>query len=177
MEYSGSGKEACFDPPKLTAWAPRDEAARSHLLKMRKKHSKEHERRKESRDASLMKGTEELMAAGQDLEALEPSAESVQRLAELRLPSRDAERAVACWLGFVEVPAAAALLAEMEARTQDKDLRREVRRSLFKLQQRGIAAPPPPGEVSRAPVLAKEEDRGYVSHVDGRGDLVVWYVR
>jgi hypothetical protein len=142
-----------------------------------KKHSREHEKKKESRDAALMKGTEDLMAAGLDLESLAPAPESVARMAGLRLPSREAERAVACWLGFVEIPESAALLLEMEAKCADKDLKREVRRSLFRLEQRGVSLPQRAPETAGAPVLAKEEDRGYVSHVDGRGDLVVWYVR
>jgi hypothetical protein len=144
---------------------------------IRKKASRGHEKRKESRDAALMKGTEDLTAAGIDLESLEPSAASVDRLARLELPSREAERAVACWLGFAEVEEAAALLSRMESRSDDKELKREVRRSLFKLKQRGISEPASPGERAEGTVLAREEDRGYVSHVDPRGDLVVWYVR
>jgi hypothetical protein len=144
---------------------------------IRKKPSRDHEKRKESRDATLMKGTEDLTAAGIDLESLEPSEESVGRLARLSFPSKEAERAVACWLGFAEVAEAARLLVEMESRTGDKELRREVRRSLFKLSQRGIVAPAVAGDRAEGTVLAKEADRGYVSHVDGRGDLVVWYVR
>ncbi len=134
-------------------------------------------RKKESRDAALMKGTEELSASGLDLESLGPTPGSVERLAGLRPPSLEAERAVACWLGFAEIPEAAALLSEMESRAQDKDLRREIRRSLFRLEQRGIACPSRASGAGPAPILAREEDRGYLSHVDGRGDQVVWYVR
>jgi len=130
-----------------------------------------------SRDSALMKGTEDLSASGLDLESLEPTPESVERLAAVRPPSPEAERAVACWLGFAEIPEAAALLAEMEPRAADKDLRKEIRRSLFRLEQRGIAAPQRVAGASPPPLLAKEEDRGYISHVDGRGDVVVWYVR
>jgi hypothetical protein len=144
---------------------------------IRRKQIKGHGKKKESRDAALMKGTEDLSASGLDLESLEPTPGSVARLAGLRPPSREAERAVACWLGFAEIPAAAALLSEMESKAQDKDLKREIRRSLFRLEQRGIAGPPRSAGAGLAPVLAKEEDRGYLSHVDGRGDQVVWYVR
>jgi hypothetical protein len=144
---------------------------------MRRKPDRGRGKKGDSRDSALMKGTEDLSASGLDLESLEPTPESVARLAGLRPSSPEAERAVACWLGFAEIPEAAALLAEMEPRAADKDLRKEIRRSLFRLEQRGIAAPPRTAATSPPPLLAKEEDRGYLSHVDGRGDLVVWYVR
>jgi hypothetical protein len=168
-------------PPLRVGPCRPSEKARNHLpgeddVTGRRRGSKEHEKRKESRDAALLKGTEELTAAGMDLESLEPSAESVSRLAGLKLPSRDAARAVACWLGFSGVAEAAVLLAEMESGTRDKELKREIRRSLFKLRQRGIAAPPGAMGASEGPARAREEDRGYLSHVDARGDLVVWYV-
>ncbi len=146
-------------------------------MTIRRKHPKEQSRRKESRDAALSKGTEELAAAGTDLESLEATPESVARLKTLPLPTPEAERAVACWLGFAEIPEAAAALSEMESRARGKELKREIRRSLFRLEQRGILPPRPSGRPAETPALAKEEDRGYLSPVDGRGDLVVWYVR
>jgi len=142
----------------------------------RKKPSKEHERKRETRDAALLKGTEEMLALGWDLETLEPTAESVNRLCSVKAPSRESEQAIACWLGFVELPEAAALLSRME-RTADKDLKREIRRSLFRLEQRGIRASRPSGAETAAGVLTREKDRGYFSAVDARGDQVVWYVR
>ena len=146
-------------------------------MTMRGKQPKGHGKKRESRDSALMKGTEDLSASGLDLESLEPTPDSVSRLCGLRPPSREAERAIACWLGFAEIPEAAALLSEMESKARDKDLRKEIRRSLFRLEQRGIAAPPRSAGAATSPLLAKEEDRGYLSHVNGRGDLVVWYVR
>jgi hypothetical protein len=142
----------------------------------RKKPSKEHEKKRETRDAALMKGTEELLALGWDLETLEPTAETVDRLGSVRPPSRDSEQAIACWLGFVELPEAAALLSRME-RTADKDLKREIRRSLFRLEQRGVRAERLSSAEPTAGILAREKDRGFFSAVDGRGDQVVWYVR
>lgn len=141
----------------------------------KKKHSRELEKKRESRDASLLKGTEELLRLGVDLESLEPTVEAVKRLASVTAPSHEAQQAVACWLGFAEFAAAAELLLAMEAKATDKDLRREIRRSLFRLEQRGVSMPAAPR--SAAPALAKETDRGYLSPVDSRGDQVVWFVR
>ena len=145
-------------------------------MNTKKKHSKEHEKKKESRDAALLKGTEDLLQLGLDLENLEATAESVKRLAEMKSPTPEAERAAACWLGFVELAEAAELLLAMEGRASDKELKREIRRSLFRLEQRGLAVAHPASH-STAPPLSKEMDRGYLSPIDPRGDQVIWFVK
>jgi len=145
-------------------------------LNIKKKHSKEHEKKKESRDAALLKGTEDLLQIGVDLENLEASVESVKRLAEMKSPTPEAERAAACWLGFVELPESAELLIAMEGRATDKELKREIRRSLFRLEQLGLAVAHPAGHAS-VPPLGKEVDRGYLSPIDPRGDQVIWFVK
>lgn len=142
-----------------------------------KKHQKIIEKKRESRDAALMRGTDELLASGIDLETLEPTAESVSRLAAVRSPSTVATQAIACWLGFAPIPEAASMLSTMEAQARDKELKREIRRSLFRLEQRGVAVPHRLPDSATSPLLAREEDRGYLSHVDGRGDQVIWYVK
>jgi hypothetical protein len=146
-------------------------------LTIRKKHSKEHEKKKESRDAALMKGTEDLLALGVDLEALEASEDSVAVLSGIKPPSPEAEQAMACWLGFAEIEPSADLLTKMESGARDKELKKEIRRSLFRLEQRGVAAARRALDTTAPPALSREQDRGYLSHVDGRGDQVIWYVR
>jgi hypothetical protein len=101
---------------------------------------------------------------------------SVARLAELAPPSVEAERALACWLGFAELAQSAQLLLAMEAHASDKELKREIRRSLFRLEQRGIPIPSAQGKPA-APALGRGMDQGYLSAVDARGDQVVWFVR
>ena len=145
-------------------------------MNTKKKHSKEHEKKKESRDAALLKGTEDLLQIGLDLESLEGTAEAVRRLAEIKPVSPEAERAVACWLGFVELPESAELLLAMEGRASDKELKREIRRSLFRLEQHGLAEAHPVAHPA-APTLSKEMDRGFISAIDPRGDQVVWFVK
>jgi len=142
----------------------------------KKKPSREHEKKKSSRDAALLKGTEDLLSVGLDLESLEPTAESIEKLHQANPPSLEAQRAIACWLGFAELPAAAGLLLALEARAIDKELRREIRRSLFRLEQRGVAVPHPSADAA-SPVRGKEMDRGYLSPIDPRGDQVAWYVK
>ncbi|HEU5180129.1 MAG TPA: hypothetical protein VFW45_05020 [Candidatus Polarisedimenticolia bacterium] len=145
-------------------------------MTIRKKPSKEHEKKKESRDTALLKGTEELLGMGIDLENLEATAESVARLAAVDPPSVEAERALACWLGFAELPESAQLLMAMETQAVDKELKREIRRSLFRLEQRGIAIPSLQAKPAGA-ALSRGMDQGYLSAVDARGDQVAWFVR
>lgn len=145
-------------------------------MTIKKKASKEHEKKKESRDAALLKGTEDLLEIGVDLENLEAVPQSVARLSEVVPPSVEAERALACWLGFAELAEAAQLLLAMEGRAADKELKREIRRSLFRLEQRGVALPSMQAKPAAAP-LSRGLDQGYLSAVDPRGDQVVWFVR
>jgi hypothetical protein len=69
------------------------------------------------------------------------------------------------------------LLVEAEPAVGDRAVRKEIRRSLYRLRQRGVPvpdpAPPAPG-----PKPATEADaEGFVSAFDPRGDRVVWLVR
>ena len=77
-----------------------------------------------------------LRAAGFDPAA--PPAEALARLGELRAAPGDESGAIARALGAIASAEAAAMLAAMEAGASGA-LRREVRRALFRLRQRGIA--------------------------------------
>lgn len=92
-----------------------------------------------------------------------------------------AARALLAELG-VAVPPDASLddvaraLAAREQDEPDRVRRKEIRRALYRLEQRGVAAPArPPGPESR-PILGPAIE-AWVSAVDGRGDRLVWLVR
>jgi hypothetical protein len=90
----------------------------------------------------------------------------------------DADLALAHRLGGIASAASAELLQRMEAGATDKALRKEIKRALYRLQQRGIAIPaaaPPPA--APASPLGAPPLEGYVSSVDGRGDQLVWLIR
>lgn len=87
-----------------------------------------------------------------------------------------ADLALASLLGDYAAPEAAQTLVEWEAKTQEKTLRREIHRSLYKLAQKGVHAERPPREPQRS-VLTPIEPEGYLSVMDGRGDRLIWLVK
>lgn len=99
----------------------------------------------------------------------------VDQLAEAVGRDADIDLAIVHRLGAVATPASAELLRRIE-RDASKDLRKEIKRSLYRLEQRGVEVPAPARtEPKRAPVSAGIE--GYVSAFDGRGDRLVWLVK
>ena len=97
-------------------------------------------------------------------------------LAAVLLRDPAADVAVAHRLGAVASDESAALLRRLERDTTDKHVRKEAKRALYRLQQRGVHLPAPPAEPPPAPVTAVAME-GYVSPVDGRGDQLVWLIK
>ena len=87
-----------------------------------------------------------------------------------------ADVAIAARLGAHPDAASVDALRALETGSRDKLVRKEVRRSLYRLEQRGVAVPPVPSapvtKLSAPPPL-----EGYLSAVDGRGDQLVWLVK
>jgi len=81
-------------------------------------------------------------------------------------------------MGRLPVAAAADRLAAWEAEARDKDVKREVRRSLFKLQQKGLARPrqEAPAEPFRLGAAVSEPE-GYLGPIDGEGARMAWLVK
>jgi len=87
-------------------------------------------------------------------------------------------RAVAT-LGASTVPEAGARLAALEARS-GKQVRREIRRALYKLEQRGLwSSPEPPPPPSTNELLGRrvEEPEGWLSAIDFAGNRLAWLAR
>ncbi|MBP1686288.1 MAG: hypothetical protein H6Q33_2431 [Deltaproteobacteria bacterium] len=86
-----------------------------------------------------------------------------------------ADLAIAARLGSCADPGSVELLLALEGATRDKLVRKEIRRSLYRLERRGLQAPPvavKPALVVTAPLL-----EGYLSAVDGGGDQLVWLAK
>ena len=117
-----------------------------------------------------------LVAAGFDPSAPPPNA--LAKLRELRTNSAIPPTAIARALGNIADDAAAALLAEMEGAAAGP-LRREIRRSLFKLHQRGIEPPVEPAQSAPRPAPAADASNlsALLSPVDAEGARIVWITK
>ena len=105
-----------------------------------------------------------------------PPGDAVAKLVSLRTSENDL--AIARVLGQIAAPEAAAMLAEMEVGTSG-GLRREIRRSLFRLRQHGIETPVI--AQSRANAARPTGDdtglSGMMSIADADGARIVWIIK
>jgi hypothetical protein len=101
----------------------------------------------------------------------------VAALAALLHRESAADIAIAHRLGAIASPESVAALAALERDSTDKQVRREVKRARYRLQQRGVegATPVPPAPPA-TPMLATPIE-GYISPLDGRGDQLVWMIK
>lgn len=90
------------------------------------------------------------------------------------------EAALVALLGGAGDATTGARLAELAGRTRDKGVKREIKRALYKLSQRGLwrepEAPPPP---STQELLGPSEDQpeAWVSAIDPSGSRLLWMAR
>ncbi len=134
-----------------------------------------------SRVETLQRGRLLLSAWGVHEGALPPSTPVLQVISTLQpLIGRDpaCDLLIAEWLGRLADLAAAGALVRWEAETADKDLKREIRRSLFRLQQKGVTAArvEEPRETFSlgAPAAGPE---GYLGAIDGDGSRMAWLMK
>jgi hypothetical protein len=78
---------------------------------------------------------------------------------------------------LADTPAAAALLADLEAHAPNRSLRKALRRALYVVRQRGVPLPERAAAEKPAPRVVEPDVEGLLSHVDGRGDRLAWLVR
>ena len=133
--------------------------------------------KKKSHEEEIRRGMEQLRQSGLQLDEISPAL--VPGLEEQWGRGRETDLAIVFSLGKIADSAAAAVLLRMEKKAQDKDLRKEIRRSLFKLSQKGLTIPEDrPGEKSPASFLSRSpEIEAYMSPVDGAGGRLVWIVK
>ncbi|MBI3784299.1 MAG: hypothetical protein HY270_12960 [Deltaproteobacteria bacterium] len=87
-----------------------------------------------------------------------------------------ADLAIAARLGAVAEAASSEALRGLEGRSKDKLVHKEIKRALYRLEQRGVAVPvaasAQPKVFSLTPSL-----EGYISAIDGHGDQLVWILK
>ena len=134
--------------------------------------------KKKSHEEEIRRGIEHLRQSGLQFDDISPAF--VPRLEEQWGRGRETDLAIVFSLGKIADSAAAAALLRMERRAQDKDVKKEIRRSLFKLSQKGLTIPEDKRveEKSSTPLLSRSpEIEAYMSPVDGAGGRLVWIVK
>jgi len=134
--------------------------------------------KKDARQEALKKGLERLGESGIDAEKV--AAADIGALTGHLGKEHDTDLAAAFLLGRIADPAAGAALTELERTAASKDIKREARRSLFKLAQRGMSIPRSEDAAVAKPRPALKlgpEIEGYISSVDGAGVRLVWLTR
>jgi hypothetical protein len=134
--------------------------------------------KKKTRDEGLQRGLEKLRERGIAVE--EPSPGMVDSIKTHLGQGRETDLALVFLLGRIPDAASLEVLADLERTGTDKEVQREVRRSLYKLAQKGFSALRSDTGKASLPKPALDlgpEIEGYLSSVDGAGGRLVWLAR
>ena len=134
--------------------------------------------KKKSHEQEIQRGLEELRRSGVPLDPASPDL--IARLREFFGKGMDIDLAVVFALGKIADRAAVSALAEIEQKSTDKEVKKEIRRSLFKLSQRGLAIPRAENleAKSAAPFFTRAPAaEAYMSSVDGSGGRLIWIAK
>jgi len=126
------------------------------------------------RHAHVVEGKKLLEQWGMSLARLQDQSVTVAMVQEHIGKNPAADVALAALLGNYPTPEMEHVLVAWEGKTSDKELRHEIRRSLYKLSQKGLTtkrAEPAPA------IFAPLEPEGYLSPIDGHGDRLLWLVK
>ena len=131
-----------------------------------------------SQEKQIRSGLEALRQAGVAVD--DPSPSLVPSLKDHFGKDQQVDLAVVFTLGRIAESAAVEALSEIENETRDKVLKKEIRRSLFKLSQKGLALPEArtSASMSVTSLLKSTSDiEAYMSAVDGAGGRLLWIVK
>jgi hypothetical protein len=131
-----------------------------------------------SQDKQIRSGLETLRQAGVAVD--EPSPSLVRRLQDQFGEDARVNLAIVFTLGRIADPAAVEALAKIESEARDKALKKEIRRSLFKLSQKGLAVPEArtADSTGATPLMKAGSDiEAYMSAVDGAGGRLLWIIK
>ena len=125
----------------------------------------------------LEKGLEALATDGIAIDA--PTADSFASLKSAVGRSAEAEIATVFLLGKIATRESLDIIREIEKNTSDRDVKKEIKRALFKLAQKGVAiADDAPVEKKPAVLFDRTPDiEAYMSAVDGGGGLLIWIAK
>ncbi len=134
--------------------------------------------KQDARQKSLRKGLGILRSAGIAVE--DPTPSTVQILKGKFGTGKEVDLALVYLLGRITDPAALDALILMEPGATNKEVKREVRRSLFKLGQQGLLPPrrEPAAQESEKPDFSLGPGlEAYLSSVDSGGNRLIWLAK
>jgi hypothetical protein len=128
-------------------------------------------------DERREKGLAALGAAGIAIDA--PTVASVVSLKDAIGESPEADIAVVFLLGKIAAPESVELLRRVEKNANDKDVKKEIKRALFKLAQKGLVIGDDPREEKKPAALFERtpDTEAYMSAVDGGGGRLIWIAK
>ena len=128
-------------------------------------------------DKRREKGLAALVAAGIGIDA--PTIATIASLENSIGKSPETDIAAVFLLGKIAAHESVDLLRRIDKAAGDKDVKKEIKRALFKLGQKGLAiADDTPEEKKPATLFERTPDiEGYMSAVDGGGGRLIWIVR
>ena len=130
------------------------------------------------REKLIRGGLQRLEDDGLGVEA--PSPAMIAALQERFGNERATDLAIVHLLGRIADPGSLSVLAGLSSKASDKDVKREIRRSLFKLAQRGITGPEneaAPKDAAKPKFSLTPDIEGYLSPVDGGGNYLLVLAR
>ena len=131
-----------------------------------------------SHDEEIRRGLAALRESGIALDA--PGPDLIPRLKTAFGRDRDTDLAVIFSLGRIFDAPALDALGEIERRTSDKEIKKEIKRALFKLSHTGFTAPEGKSDQTKPVVSlfgAEPDVEAYMSAVDGGGGRLVWIAK
>ena len=134
--------------------------------------------KKKNLDETLKRGLDELAKAGVTSDG--DAAAQARALKSQFGIGRERDLAAIYSLGKIVDRAALDALDEIDRKTTDKDYKKEIKRALFKLSQRGlkVARESAGHRAAPAPLFTHEPDtEAYMSAVDGGGGRLIWLAK
>ena len=134
--------------------------------------------KKKSHEEEIRRGLDELRRAGVRVDEISPDL--VPQLQGQIGKGKDIDLAVVFSLGKFPDAASVEALVSIEKQATDKYTKKEARRSLFKLSQRGLAIPEERdggAKQAASPFGVASNIEGYLSSVDAAGGRLVWIVK
>ena len=133
--------------------------------------------KKDLHNERLEKGLAALVSAGIAIDAA--TSESMAQLKIALGQSAEADMAAIFLLGKIAEHESLALIRDIEKTATDKDVKKEIKRALFKLAQKGVAIADE-ARLEKKPMALFErtlEIEAYMSAVDGGGGRLIWIAK